>query len=645
MARENVALWRFDETTDAVHPADSMELVEDLGIDAGLVVPTIVDAAVGRGRSFVAADGSGYVAQDKVSGSTLLTRDMSIQVILRWDLAAQNAAGFVGTIYARGNATGVAEYLSAGLELRVVHAALGVGELRWIWQNSAGALKTQIGGHFVPHGTEFTMLTATRRWVSSSEVVLRYYLGDQLIAEVPSADGSIGGGTTGTTQIGTRYSAGYGRFFAGVIDELRVCDYELTAEEIAGTFQRITVHQPRGYELVKELHDPGFPISDDPGSRVQRETRLWGHALGYASAQAANLRENILPDRAYGEVLEQWEGITAARPKPGDSTDARRARVVGHIRADLGASIPGIGAALRELVATSPDNLEIIAFSPTTVDDYTAPITNTGRWHYSDFNVYWSNLAGTLHLDNLANACEFDGTHRAFINARMAIGGGGYQAAMVAKLIPTTIATVSEVGFWMGDRARGNYVLFGLRNTAGTYQFVIEFFKAFASSGVVVLGAAALTTYWMKLSMQEASASGFGGSGFRPSFTAAWSTVSEAGPYTEVTDIASPAHWLVHATRDGLNYAGLYGRTINSAAQILVDWDDVKVRAPFGDRAFYFYVYRDPALPGSADLVAADAVLQGLRQAHTVGHVVSAKVALFDDPDSLMGVTPLGDTP
>lgn len=644
MARSNVVLLRLDETVDAVRPSDSVGNLGDLTIETGLVQPAIVSGSVGRGRRYVAATGNGHRAQDVVSGSTLLSRDMSIQVIAQWNLAAQNAAGSTGTLYARGKGNSAAEYLNAGLELRVVNAALNVGELRWLWHDAAGALRTQVGAHLVPHPYGFLLLTATRRWISSTEVVLRYFVGDELVTEVTSSNGSIGGGTTGTTSLGARFSgATWGRFFDGVIDELRVVDYEMTPEEVAATYARILVHQPRGYELVKELHDPGFPISDDPASRVQLETRLWGHGLGYASAQAANLRDNVLPDRAYGSVLEQWEEITAQPSKPGDSTDARRARVVARIRQDLGVSIPGIGAALRELVATDPANLEILAFDQTTVDDFTTgPLKNDGRWFYEYFTTDWSIVASQLRLNNGANARVMDGPTRTWVTARMAIGGGGYLAAMVGKLVPTTIASVSEVGFWLGDMAHGNYVLFGLRNTAGVYQFVIEFVKSFASTGVTVLGVGALTTYWLKLVMQEPPV-GSPTVDFSPKFTAGWSTVAEAGPYTDVVDIASPAAWINRSSEEGLQWAGLYGRTIGAAVQITVDWDHVRVRAPRGNRAHHFYVYRNPALPGSPDLAAADATLRGLKQAHTVGAVITSKVAICDDPNSFCDLTPIGE--
>lgn len=146
-----------------------------------------------------------------------------------------------GTLYARGKATSAAEYLGAGVELRVVNAAQGIGELAWLWQDTAGVLKRQVGGHFAPPADGYLLLTATRRWVSSTKVILRYFLGGRMLAEIESVDGDIGGGDAGTTSIGARFDGTkWGDFFDGVIDELQVVDYELAPDEVAAIWERIT---------------------------------------------------------------------------------------------------------------------------------------------------------------------------------------------------------------------------------------------------------------------------------------------------------------------------------------------------------------------------------------------------------------------
>lgn len=614
----NLLLLRLDEELDALRPRDALGHLGDLAASGGLVAPPVDDAALGRGRSFLSASTRGYLAQDVTPGDTLATRDVSIQVVLSVDVALAAAYGSPGTIYARGVGTASAEYMGAGLELRVVNAAARIMEIRWIWHTTGGTLKTQVGGHFEPDAGRFLMLTATRRWVSSTEVVLRYYLGDQLLSEVTSVDGDIGGGTTGTTSIGARYTgAAWGNYLDGVLDELRVTDDELTAEEIAATWNRITVLQPQGYGLAREMHDPGFPMSADPASRVQRETKLWGHGLGFAAAQAENIRSNILPDRAYGTILERWEAITKQAPKPGDSVDTRRSRVVGRMRQRSGVSIPGIGEALTDLLDASASDLAVVGFTPTTRDEFTADL-DAVRWQF-DASGLWTAGGSGVSVASVA-ARPFNGSNQSWLTGRMAIGGNGRGAHILAKLGAVSGGNGAETGLWLGDMGLGNYILFGYRYVTGApnhWYLVTEVFRGYVSQGVVIRATditTAVVPRWLHLRTDPDDVD---------DFAVGWNATSELAAYTEVTGIAS-------GISTGLQWAGLYVRTISGAVAVGATWTGVVVRAPFGDRALRGYVYRDPAIAGRPDPIGAENVLRGLKQAHTAMHAVTTLTALAD---------------
>lgn len=634
-----VSLWRFDERLDAERPFDERGNVDALGLSDNLTNPLVVDAAAGRGRRFLASASRGYRAQDLVSGTTLLQRDASVQALVWWDLAAQHVAGTPGTLYARGKSDSTAERISAGIDLAVINAPARIGSIRWRWQDAAGTHYVQSAGQFEVHPTDVQLLTATRRWVSSSEVVLRYYLGATLLAEYTSANGSIGGGTTGTTQIGARWTgASYGVFLDGVIDELRVVDRELTAEEVEATWRRITVHQPRGYQLFRELHDPGFPISEDPGSRVQRETRWLGHALGNAAAIGHDIADNALPDRAYGRPLEEWESIYNPIPTPrqGDATEQRRARVLARMRQRRGFSIPGVKDALAELVDADTDDLEFVGFSQTTRDEWATK--NPLRWGFTP-EAQWATVTGELTATVTAADIPFDGTSRAWYTARQAIGGRGRGAAIAATIDLATWAANGETGLWFGDMAVGDLVLVGLRHTGvGAAEIRTEFYKSWVSAGSVVRVAGfAWDKRWLLLRQEVVEGEGFSMSA-APKFTIGYA-VAEAGPYTTITGIQSPASWsLPH----GVQWAGHYVRTVGGAATLSIKIPTTVVRAPYGTRANRAYVYRDPLLGGAPDIEAANHVLRGLKHAHTTCRLITDKVAKCDDPDTLCDATPMG---
>lgn len=628
-----LVLLRLDEPADEVLPSDAIGALADLNIDAGAALPPVASAFTGFGRSF--SDGFGLTALDVVPGASLATRDASVQMLLFWDIAAQAAYGQPGTIIARGKGAAAAEYVSYSVELRVVNAALGIGELRFWWQTVAGVVKTQLGGHFLVPGTGYVMLTATRHWISTTEVELRYYTGGRLIGEFLSSDGDIGGGTTGTFCLGTRYDAGVAeRFFHGVIDEVRVLNYELAPEEIEATWDRISRLQPRGYRAMRDLFQPGAPISDDPASRIQKLLRIPGHALGFAAAQAENFKRNQLPHRAYGPVLEEWEIGLGEAPRAGDALSQRRKRVVSHLRQSEGVSIPGVNATVADLLQLATSQVQVLAFDQTVREDFSLGLL-TERW-FVEPAADWTIAAAALRVQNAA-AIPFDGSSRSWRIALQSMGCDGRAAQLLSKITPTTLAAGAEVGIVFYDWANGHAILLGLRNTAGVYQVITERFVDWASQGVTVREAlgglpAAL---WLHLRQQDP---GGGGGGFQTAaisadYDVAWSITSGIAGFTTVEDIA-------HGSRH--QWAGLYARTIGGAANIDASFDDVLLRVPFGSRSLRWYAFRDPALPGTPDLVGAHGAIQRLKHANTEATVITTKSLLCDSSNSGCDRGPLG---
>lgn len=636
-----LVLLRFNEPDDQVLPSDEMGALADLNVDAGLALPPVTTTFTGFGREF--SNGFALDALDVVPGSSLATRDCTIQVILSWDLNAQSAYGQDGAIVYRGKGNAAAEYVCYGLELRVVNAALQIGELRWVWQDLAGNVKTQTGGQFIlPPPGGYMMLTATRRWVSSSDVEIRYYAGDQLIGEFLSADGDIGGGTTGTFCVGARYSAGVAaKFLCGTIDQLRVLSYELSGEEIAASWQRMAVLQPAGYRAIRDLMQPGAPISDDPSSRIQKLLRIAGHALGYAAAQAENVRLNLLPDRAYGPALEDWEDILAEAPKAADSIATRRNRLVGHLRQSAGSSLPGVAASTADLLALATSQVQVLSFDQTVRDDFSQGL-RAELWDAQP-SAQWTINAGALRAQ-AANAAliPFTGPVRDWYTCFAAATGSrqpangefssddwfdGKQTHLIMTLLPTTLPDKGEAGIAFYDWVGGNALLFGLRNTAGVYQLVTESFQGWKSQGVVVQQNSALVTHWLHL-YQQATAG---------KFTAAWSTTSQLTGYQASPDITSP---------QAFSFVGPYVRstdpTVGLAGALDVSFDDAILRNPFGTRPFQWFIFRDPTLPGAFDLPGARGVLKRLKQAHTAATVITSKSLFCDSNDSTCDGGPCG---
>lgn len=639
-AAEAVVLLRFDESADAIHPADAAGTLTDLDPFTGGATASVVDGVIGKARLFSPASFHGFVATDLPGRSSLLTRDVTVQVVLSTDIVAQSAAGTPGCIIARGNSGGgiaAANFTAYALELVVVDVPSFTYSMRWIWQSIAGVFKTQTGAQFslAPPGSAFTMLTATRRWISPTEVLLRYYIGDILIGQVTSADGDIGGGTTGQMQIGCHVQGGANNHFAGRIDELLVLDHEITREEIENTWLRITLYQPLGYQVLREMHDPGFPLPTDPGSRVQRDLRMIGNALGYAAAAAENVRANILPQRAYGSTLEDWEETVRVTPEPNQDIDTRRARVLAKIRQRRGCTIPGLEDSLVGLLGGgSVDDLEFLAFSNQIDSDFTA--IDPLRWDAAPSTAAISVVSGRASFQPGPGVFFMDGTvwPPTWVRMRQTVGGNGVQAHALTKLVIVTPQSGMEAGIYFENAITRDYLMLGLRDIGGT-------FRVYTQSIVGGVAAAAVeqvnlgsnpAAIWLHLYMPEP------GIGILPEgfsiWKAAWSTTSATTGFTVSADITHPsvAHW-----------SGCYLRAIAVlGAGPRADFDDHILYAPFSGRPFNAYVMLDRALGFSPDIDGMDSVIGAIKHAFVDGCFITTPAFLAGDPDSRAGHGPTG---
>jgi len=617
-AEDAVVLLRFDELDPLQPIRDATGTLGDLvpgtwtHWDAGLghdvitamTMPEVVDAATGRGRRFSGIDaysvsGTGLIGYDRVSGSSLLTRDVTIQAICTCDLASQAMASGTGTIIRRGGAY--------ALSLYVVNAPARLVALR-----ASGA------PFALPDG--FTLLTMTRRWVSPALVVSNYYCGDRLV-DTLSTTPFIGGATIDPTFVGYGQAAGFDPFI-GTIDELLVLDREITREEVEATWLRITKYQPLGYQLFKELHDPGFPMSTDPSSDVQLEARMWGHGMGYAAAMAEDMRANMLPPRAYGAVLAAWEQAVAVTPQPNQDVVTRRARVLARLRQRRGSSIDGLKDVLASVVGTDVDNLEFLAFDQTIREDFALGI-RPERWDVQPSGV--TAVSGAASFQPGAGTFTMTGTTRSWITMTTAVGGDGREAHLIAKLALTTPIAGVEAGVYFGDWPHGNYLLLGIGDVAGVFKIVTESFVGNVSQGLVVQATLGSNPAALWLHLYQLPASG--------SWLAAWSTTSAIAGFATSTTITHPTLQ---------NLGGCYLRSTGAIAAPRADFDDVTLRAPYGDRSLAAYVYRDPGLPGTLDVDGAQSAIVAIKHAFIDGAIITSKSVVCDDPGSLCDHGPMG---
>lgn len=620
-------MLRLHDPDVTVPPKDEVGSLDDLTVPVGAVAPAVVDAVCGQGRSFRPSLLTALSAKDLSTGSSLVTRDCTVMAILSWDVAAQDVAAAPGTLICRGDSSAAAEFVAYELRLSVVSAGARTGSISWSWQDISGGVHAQTGAQFTcPTG--FTLLTATRRWASPTEVVLRYYIGDALLGEVTSADGDIGGGVTGTFLLGANRANGVdlGGFFAGVVDELAVFDREMCFEEIEDTWRRITLYQPLGRQVFVEMHDPGFPMSRAPDSDVQLENRWIGQTLGFAASRFENIRRNLVPQRSYGQTLVDWETVLRPTTQPGQGFDERRNRVIARLQQRLGSSLPGLRNMLEHVINCDPSNLEFLAFSNTWVDGFDTVIDPV-RWDTK--GATWAISGGQARIALTSSAQHPWLTDQVYL--RRSMDGEGRQAHQIAKLIFQTSFENSEAGIYFGDHGHGSYFLLGMRQTAAAnYHIFTELFVGgISQGGAIDQGDAGIvsggtnTPIWLYIHQAETF------------WEVTWSLTSGTagfGPPIMVSGVAPAMQW-----------AGMYTRTVGAVSgSATARFDDHTLRNPYGTAPLNAWVLLDEALGFRPDLPGSRQVVDTVRHCYVAGGFTTTRAVTYDDPDNGYGDAPFG---
>lgn len=631
---KTAALLSFREVDTDILPSDRAGNLEPLSADVanGLAMPTVGDGLIDRGRVFDGA--SGLVTVEAEAGSLELRRDLTIDVVLHYDIAA--AAG-TGVVAQRGRSTGAAaEVALFGLQLEKVSATVATLRMRWDYTDALGAYvaATVPGVKFtVPAGHFYAW--AIRRWKGPAAVEVIYGLNDQEIGRVTSVHGDIRDGTGGAFQVGCRddgTGSAYANHFRGTIDELRVSNVARTVEEMRQTFRAFAVHQPRGAEIVRALVPPRV-YSTDPDSAVQRELAIEGDALGAVMATVAAIREDTLPDRAWFS-LEDWERICRLHPKPGARVEERRAEVVSFLRTVHGFNVDKVPIALQDVFDLDPSDIQIVEGTNRFVDDFSA---DKGWWQ----NVLGEAGAHSIALqdqdvsgstETVRVSATDDARWRAleYVARRVPIPAGDllrdsgpYDGAQAqVQIQAASIGVTSVYGGLMAWNAAGDLIIVGVDFLAAQNRLVVQTYDAASDTWTTaaVLENPVTLPSWVRLEYVS-------GSDWRVYFdTSADPTANETavtGPADPVyvgLGIASPGTWVGTQT---------------------IDFRDFELWAPLALLPFLWFAYRDPGLAGTPNMRAAERLVQRLKPAHTEGHAVVQLDAEADDTSTICDITPL----
>ncbi len=622
-----VLLLAFDQP-DGVLTPDLEGNLDNLAPDpTHTTAPSSATGWTGPSRAFTAASSQALIAGDLAGKDTLLQRDITIQVLLSLELGG--GAQPTSTVIARGTHDGsAANAWSYGLEL-FAPGGSGVVGVRWFWEDSAFAVHTDAGASFQSPGDgQIFLLTATRRWQSSTSVVMRYYVDERLILEVAAANGDINGGTTGLTTIGGRKNAGTWEHFAtATIDQLYVGDFEMSLEEIRHIWRRLSVYQPEGVAMLTGLVPPGSGWGSDPGNRIGKWVKIAGQALGQGIAGAEELRALWLPDAVTLATIGRWETICGLAPGPTDSLDVRRARIIAYLSRLNGYSIPQVQQAMSGVLGLAPSDVQILEFTNEIKDSFAAAL-NLQRWTVGDVGSFSIGGSALDLVVTSATDIRWSPT-QAECHIRMPIASAADNADFFAAVeIPFySIPVNTLVGLYVLNGAGKNSIWFGVYSDgAGTKHFGYIASIAGIMGAFTVLAAAPAGPVWLRLQY-----TGVG------EFTLSHSA-------TDATTATMTSHIVSIAMTDA-EWAGIAAVSTDAAlaGNILVTFVDYVLNVPNGERPFFWYVFRDPTLSGSWDAIGGEATVLKVKPAHTYGALCfNAEVLCDDARDGLCDRGPLG---
>lgn len=629
---DTALLLRFAESDDNVFPSDDVGNLGDMFQAPGQSLPTVASAEFGYGRSF-AGGAKGFDGTELVPGALRLVRDVTIEAIVNFEGGRQT--GLAKTIISRGNEDGTDAEKRLWSAKLLGGTSLLQGKIGVEWRDASGlnAITTASEYLWPREGIGFFYVAIVRRWIASNSLAFDFYMNGELLETVTSTAGDISGGVGGTTTVGYADDSVTPKdFFFDIIDQIRVSNRARTAEEIEHFHQEMFVLPGYALELVRSLLPPGKTYSEDPDSAIQRELAVEADVLALAWSDANELRDDMLPERAT-RILSVWEEMTRLFPKPGDTVASRRERVLGHLRTIHGFNIDQIRNAVTGLLDLQVALIEILENSNRFIDEF--PLTS--------LIDAWQMLAN----ETLATATVATGT----LTLALGIGDNsvwtedrgppvlvrtsiiGEEAEIVVGVEDALLGTAGDAfGLVFSDVAKNEHHLFGIINEAGNQKWFQELITPagvtrtiYAASPTLGGGGGGTVYLRMLRNADDTVDLQWDGDG-----TGDW-----WGPWNDIA--------LAQASVTNNDWAGIFvkGDSTSLGAASNAEFEEFRAWMPKMRDVYRWFLYRNPAEFGVADIPGAQSVVNRLKPAHTIGHVVESKVFICDSATDLCDREPV----
>ncbi len=619
--RRAVADWPFREQYSSVMPQDLVGELDDLTVPTGITRPEPTQGTPsGWGREFIRSSTTGFWLEDD-TGQLKLTRNLAIIMLLEMQLE-DLANGNDCDIIQRGRG-GASDPVSFCVRLSAVDVVARTAHLALLWQQDDGTDVEDTGVTFTWPLGDFLLIAVVRE-VIDEFLTVRYQingesaLGDQNHAlncgGEESAELSVGMGMDGVA---------YQNHFDGIIDTMQVLDEAVLPDEFKWNWERISIDQPAGVEMMRRLVPPGV-YSTDPDTAVQRELAVEGQAFGHAKSLARRLKYYFLPPTCFGEMLERWEEITGHSPKPGDDLAKRRNRVLSFTNTQRGFPLEDIKAQLAEAFDQDAVDVEVLEYDNDYANDFTTlpddSIVETG-------GATWSIVSGTLQATTSGGPADMRFPSGASWQIWSLCSGDG---ASVGVYIDTTLSDPDTVlcGLMLGSMSAGSWVFIGIHPDGVDGQLVwMKYVAGVLDDSFTVIDATFAEEAYLFLYLNSDG-------------TIAVRVGTDLDDARTQTPVAT-----IDPDIGICEWAGVCMVSPNLVASVgdeVVQFDDFFTRTPQGHQRFNWYGYRDPLLPGNPDIEGARLIVRRIKPAHTRASACTVTSLKCDDPGNGCEQAPLG---
>jgi hypothetical protein len=607
-----LARWRFDEQHDSVTPTDETGTLADLEPGSALARPAVVKVSDGFGRRFTADPATGLEAGDAADALDT-SGNVSVLAILAFDADAQNAATpSDGDLVARM----IPDASEIGLQLTLaIDGAPAADNVRlilsWLAEGSGFINDTGVVISWAP-GEEKVIAAIRER--DGDAIRVRYVVDGEVLEGDDDHPTTVSEITGASVYVGAVPDGlgGYTNHLCADVIFLEIRGEAIAPEEVEQLWLARTVDGPRSAKALKRLLPPGA-FSEDPESFVQRELDVEAAGLAGVRNTARLRRDYLMPARAFGAHLEQWEALSGRSPAPHDTVDDRRERVEEYFQLAPGYNTADLKYQLAEILGyEDPEDIDVLKY---TVDR-------------TDINGLTEDGNGTAlgtHVEATAADIRFLGITVAstphhlmsFTASRDLLFGG---------VVTRNSGTDVLGGYMIGSRASNEWLFVGLLNDGIGFVVVSARFAGGEMDG-------AFTT------LDAAGPSDAAAFRFRHKggglYDVQWGANDAAAQAQAPTEIEGPEDPL---------WAGpvLLAVGANDSASGNYDLSGWYSHEVEGTAPVTYHVFRDPADGGQYDVEGAHRLLQEIGPLHFEGFVIDQTQLTCDDTDTGCDRQPMG---